>query len=147
MLTWIFPFVRHARGYDSGQTVENPFWLMVVCIVCLTIQAVVDCAVFTIREEPWKHTQGGFWETLHRRIVEGWRKSWSKARVVGRTSEEMVVDGRNARARRVEEMAAERAVKGKHTTATTDRRRRDWWDVAFDGEDEDAEWERDSQSR
>jgi G protein-coupled receptor GPR1 len=145
MLTWIFPFVRHVRGFDGDKSDQDPYWLFIVCMVSLTMQGAVDSTVFTIREEPWKHTQGGFWETFNRRLHDGWKKGWSKARVVGRTSEEMVVDGRNARARRKEEMAAERVVRGTQDTAAGSRGVRDWWDVGFEGsggEGEEEEGER-----
>lgn len=133
LLTWIFPFVSHIMGFDDSLNASDPFWLLIVSTVSLGIQGAVDCAVFTIREEPWKHTQGGFWESLDRQLRKSWRTGWKTAHVVGRTREEMLIDGRNARARREEEMAAERVVMKNQDTATKGRGGRDWWDADLDG--------------
>lgn len=147
MLTWVFPFAWHIRGYDDSNGAPGPRWLLIVCMASLSMQAAVDSAVFMIREEPWKHTQGGFWVSLKRRLREYRKTGWRKTRVVGRTSEEMVVDGRNARARRKEEMAAERVVRGEQHAGVTGQGGRDWWDTASDGSELGGEGEQDGHAR
>ncbi|KAL2176956.1 G protein-coupled glucose receptor regulating Gpa2-domain-containing protein [Thermothelomyces heterothallicus CBS 202.75] len=143
IVVWLFPFVSHVMGYDDdsiryrGQ--GTPHWLFVVSTISLGVQGAVDCTLFLLRETPWRHVsagaKGGFWAALGRRwswnlrrvtwwCGRGWGWKGSSADGVGRTREEMLVDGRLARERREEEVAVERERRRRRRT-----RRREWWDV------------------
>ncbi|TPX14097.1 uncharacterized protein E0L32_000491 [Thyridium curvatum] len=107
ILTWIFPFVSHILQYDDAFTPDGsdgPFWLLALSLASLCTQGTVDCVLFMVREKPWRHVKGGFWESLRKRMT-----FTLKGRIAGsgRTAEEMVNDGRTARARRNHEMAQE----------------------------------------
>lgn len=97
---WILPFIVYLTGY--GRTV--PFDLRLVSIVSLSIQGLVNALVFSLKEKPWRHA---------RPITISGLKFWNQRGLFeargpfsGRTREEMMVDGRLARKRRDQEMAA-----------------------------------------
>ncbi|KAK4463190.1 G protein-coupled glucose receptor regulating Gpa2-domain-containing protein [Cladorrhinum samala] len=169
MIIWTFPFISHVMGYDDSVSKHDPQWLLILGILSLSVQGMVDCLLFTIREQPWRHAMGrGFWESLRKRWRRSvWGAGWflglngacpkKKGYGMGRTREEMLVHGRLARERRAEEVILERgravlrslprveaqgqggARKGTMT--------REWWDAgvyAVDFEDdEDEMWEDD----
>jgi G protein-coupled receptor GPR1 len=121
MIVWIFPFVSHVMDYDHSVTGHEPRWLLVVGIISLCVQGAVDCALFMVREEPWRHAKG--------RDQFGWlwdRSSGGRRRTAGRTREEMLVDGRLARLRRDGEILEERAIRG-----SVGRRKAvtEWWEA------------------
>ena len=65
---WIFPFASHCLLYNDYY-VQNPvYWLTVVQTCMLSLQAGVDCVIFSWREKPW------------RRIPEGRRFSFQSIR-------------------------------------------------------------------
>lgn len=54
VLMWIFPFVSHCLLYNDYY-VRNPiYWLTVLSTCCFSLQAGVDCVVFSWREKPWR---------------------------------------------------------------------------------------------
>ncbi|KAL2164820.1 hypothetical protein VTH06DRAFT_116 [Thermothelomyces fergusii] len=151
IVVWLFPFVSHVLGYDDDSIRhrgdEAPHWLFVVSTISLGVQGAVDCALFLLRETPWRHMSAegrvGFCAALRRRwscylrraawwCGRGWAGGWKAgpAGGVGRTREEMLVDGRLARERREEEVAVERERrKGAGGPGAAAGRRREWWDV------------------
>jgi len=135
IIIWVFPFVSHVLGYDDEVTSGDPKWLLIVSIISLCVQGAVDCLLFTIREQPWKHARGTFWGALVKRFR--WDGSWRDLGTAGRTREEMLVDGRLARQRRDEEVAVERALRNTIISGVDDRTRskpgREWWDAVTDG--------------
>ncbi|KAK4227183.1 G protein-coupled glucose receptor regulating Gpa2-domain-containing protein [Podospora fimiseda] len=171
MFVWTFPFISHVMGYDDSVLSNDPQWLLVLGILSLSVQAMVDCFVFTIREQPWRHAKGrGFWESLRKRWWWFGGKGGGQSRrgvTTGRTREEMLVDGRLARQRRAEEIVDERRERiirvgdgggniSRHSGRDHRSERRDfagrgngqgtreWWDYgayAFDLEDDDEEEE------
>ncbi|KAK4251333.1 G protein-coupled glucose receptor regulating Gpa2-domain-containing protein [Corynascus novoguineensis] len=188
IIVWLFPFVSHVMGYDNhsvlshydnhndghrgayldGSRDEPPYWLLIVSVISLCVQGAVDCALFLLREKPWRHVaagaKGGFWAALGRRwgwnlrratswccggrggLWWGW-KGGAPRDGVGRTREEMLVDGRLARERREEEVAVERerrrgirmdSFSSPNGSRGGDRgtinRVREWWDVYIERE-------------
>ncbi|KAK3323799.1 G protein-coupled glucose receptor regulating Gpa2-domain-containing protein [Cercophora scortea] len=145
MIIWVFPFVSHVMGYDDSVRPDDPQWLLVVSIISLCVQGAVDCLLFTIREQPWRHAKAGFWASLGKRLTLKWSGSWRDVGMAGRTREEMLVDGRLARQRREEEIAFERTRTRTRATVLGEggTSGREWWDVEVDGawEFEDDEQE------
>ncbi|KAK0715186.1 G protein-coupled glucose receptor regulating Gpa2-domain-containing protein [Lasiosphaeris hirsuta] len=149
MFVWLFPFVSHVMGYDDAVRSGDPFWLLVVGIISLCVQGAVDCALFTLRERPWRHeaagAAGGFWGALGKRLAVNWDGSWRDVGMAGRTREEMMVDGRLARQRREEEIAFERAMRASFGQSGLQlppkKVVREWWDIEVDGTWDDSEWE------
>ncbi|GAB1319290.1 G protein-coupled receptor gpr1 [Madurella fahalii] len=142
MVVWLFPFVSHILGYDDnnnnpdraaggGGGEEDPRWLLVVGIISLCVQGAVDCALFMLREKPWRHAAEG----------RGFLGSlWSIVRsrgggIAGRTREEMLVDGRLARERREEEILVERAAR--EGSVGRPKAVREWWEMDGDGGSDD----------
>lgn len=162
MIIWVFPFVSHVMGYDDQVLRNDPQWLLVLGILSLSVQGMVDCLLFTVREQPWRHAGGrGFFDLLWKRIAWAEWASFFRgegSRMAGRTREEVLVDGRLARARRKEEVAQERSRRtmglgrsgagdlsgGATANATATgtlvpQRRREWWDVDLAWVDEREE--------
>ncbi|KAK3389234.1 G protein-coupled glucose receptor regulating Gpa2-domain-containing protein [Podospora didyma] len=146
MVIWVFPFLSHTLGYDDAVITrpDDPQWLLVIGIVSLSIQGVVNCTLFNIREKPWRHSRGGFVKALRKRLTIKWNGSWRDVGLAGRTREEMLVDGRIARERRDEEVAYERALRAERAAAqgqgagegqangaagVRSKGRREWWDA------------------
>jgi G protein-coupled receptor GPR1 len=57
LLMWIFPFVNHCLQYSDYFAAHPPFWLTLVATCSLTLQAGADCAVFCLREKPWRRVK------------------------------------------------------------------------------------------
>lgn len=68
VLMWTSPFVSHCMLYDDYYVQHPVFWLTVVQTCSVSLQAGVDCIVFSWREKPW------------RRIPEGRKFSFSSFR-------------------------------------------------------------------
>lgn len=144
---WIFPLVSDIIefGKDHNQT---PYWVLVASIVSLCVQGLADTVVFCLRERPWRHIKGGFWENLGM-FVNG--LSFESRNEIGKTREEMFHDGSRARLRREEEMEREqRASRMSPGRASQVSVSRNWWDVQPHGDDElesqdgkckDEEWQ------
>ncbi|KAK3900529.1 G protein-coupled glucose receptor regulating Gpa2-domain-containing protein [Staphylotrichum tortipilum] len=146
IIVWLFPFVSHILGYDddsranttpsspsSPHRKDPPHWLLTVSIISLCAQGLVDCVVFMLRETPWRYAAGrGFLVAFGKRWMWSWGRRWDGDREgVGRTREEMLVDGRLARERREGEVRVEMTARGRGKGAGA----REWWDV-WDGEGE-----------
>ncbi|EGO59237.1 hypothetical protein NEUTE1DRAFT_79148 [Neurospora tetrasperma FGSC 2508] len=159
IIVWIFPFLSHV-GYDDKITPNDPQWILFVSMVSLGIQGTVDCMLFTLREQPWKHAHGDFWTALRARMR--FSGSWRDVGFAGRTREEMFHDSQLARKRREQEIADERARRAVHEVtqegadveagaggargaATRKTGAVEWWDTAdlLDGMIDDDEELRD----
>lgn len=151
IVIWLFPFVSHILGYDDDSRAHAaappPHWLLIVSIISLSVQGAADCVVFLTREKPWRHAGGrGFLAALGKRWVWRWRRGVGGKGGVGRTREEVLVDGRLARERREGEVVDERG-RGRLPMGTRMGKGevREWWDVYGDGDMEeglDDEWGR-----
>lgn len=116
---WVMPFIVHLTGWDSRSA---PFGMIMVSLVSLCVQGLVDATVFSLKEEPWRHPRG-------RRPsydIRFWHRSGSQEGLktnVGRTREEMLLDGRIARRRMADELVQRRMDRHMNRKATTE-----WWD-------------------
>lgn len=54
LLMWIFPFASHCLLYDDHYVRHPIYWLTVVSTCMVSLQAGVDCVVFSWREKPWR---------------------------------------------------------------------------------------------
>ncbi|KAK7734097.1 G protein-coupled receptor gpr1 [Diaporthe eres] len=117
-------------------------------LVSLCVQGLADTVVFCVREKPWRHTKGGFWENLGS-FMNG--LSFESRNEIGKTREEMFHDGSRARLRREEEMEREqRAIRMSPGCTPQVSVSRNWWDIELHGDDEvdsrdgqskDGEWQ------
>lgn len=54
VLMWVFPLASHCLLYNDYY-VRNPiYWLSILTTCCFSLQAGVDCIVFSWREKPWR---------------------------------------------------------------------------------------------
>ncbi|KAK3378930.1 G protein-coupled glucose receptor regulating Gpa2-domain-containing protein [Lasiosphaeria ovina] len=147
MITWVFPFISHVAGFDDSVRTDDPPWLLIVSIISLCAQGAVDCTLFTIREQPWRHAHGRFLDLLRKRLTMHWSGHWADVGLAGRTREEMLVDGRIARQRRDGEIAYERTVRASMSTGQGQgqagpprRGRKEWWDTdILDGASDESD--------
>ena len=120
LVIWVVPFVSHVLRWDDPND-PGPFGMLVVSLASLCIQGAVNSWLFSTREKPWKY---------RRRIgPSGWGLGWGVdggRGSVGRTREEMLVEGRVARRRRDAEIEERRRVGGE---AHERKSNRHWWDV------------------
>ncbi|MBE3046238.1 hypothetical protein IMZ48_27615 [Candidatus Bathyarchaeota archaeon] len=121
-IIWIVPFVSHVLTWPDEED-EVPYPIAVVALVSVCIQGAANSVLFSVWEKPWRHVRGD--------NVAGFRVG--KGALVGRTREEMMVDGRIARVRLEVEMEERR----RRETAAK-RGSRHWWDL-FDAESGDDE--------
>ncbi|KAK0667783.1 G protein-coupled glucose receptor regulating Gpa2-domain-containing protein [Cercophora samala] len=148
MIIWTFPFVSHVMGYDDSVKKNDPQWLLILGILSLSVQGMVDCLLFAVREQPWRHASGRkVGEVVRKRLgyYFGWwaggnSKKGGGGTTAGRTREEILVDGRLARERREGEIVSEREENNRWRGR---RAGREWWDVVVDleggeGEDDDG---------
>jgi G protein-coupled receptor GPR1 len=119
LAVWLVPFVSHIKRMESDQT---PTVLAMVSLLSLCVQGIANALVFSIREKPWRHSRrrhdgyhATFWSRYNK--LEGVNPN------VGRTREEMLVDGKIARRRRDQE-TEERRLRRLSRPRTT----RDWWE-------------------
>jgi G protein-coupled receptor GPR1 len=123
---WILPFIVQLTGYGKGA----PFGMRLASIIFLCSQGLADAIVFSLKEKPWKHGQAVnlqslmFWKRQRGVPDAGLR--------VGRTREEMMVDGRFARMRRDQEIAAKKLEReADQTVASSGSKPKtapEWWD-------------------
>ncbi|KAK0726339.1 G protein-coupled glucose receptor regulating Gpa2-domain-containing protein [Apiosordaria backusii] len=147
MIIWTFPFISHVMGYDDSVKKNDPQWLLIMGILSLSVQGMVDCMLFAIREQPWRHARGRkVGEVVRKRLGyyfgRGNKKGGGGTTTAGRTREEVLVDGRLARERREGEILSER--EGNNRWNRGRREGREWWDVDLErldveGEEEDDE--------
>lgn len=125
VVVWILPFIVQLTGYGKGA----PFGMRLASIICLCSQGLADAIVFSLKEKPWKHGQAVNIQSLMFWKQRGVPDAGPR---VGRTREEMMVDGRFARMRRDQEMAAKKLEReGDQTTASAGSKPRtapEWWD-------------------
>ncbi|KAH7353245.1 G protein-coupled glucose receptor regulating Gpa2-domain-containing protein [Plectosphaerella cucumerina] len=146
VLVWVLPFIAHIFRWDDPNK-AGPFGLVYASLVSLCIQGFADSVLFAMREKPWRHPRRASVSstgTLFRRRhsshannnYDGWCPSFrpmlarcfgdkwafSKSLGGGRTREEMLVDGRFARIRRVLE------TEEWTTRERGPRTEREWWE-------------------
>lgn len=113
-IIWILPFTSHILTWSDDDD-SVPFGILVAALVSLCIQGAVNSLLFSVWEKPWRHVRGD-------RGARGLRVG--KGPVVGRTRDEMMVDGRIARVRLGVEIEERRRREGGGKGS------RYWWDVA-----------------
>ena len=67
LLMWTFPFASHCLLYSDYYAAHPPFWLSVITTASLSLQAGVDCLIFSWRERPWNRiepSQHGSWSSI-----------------------------------------------------------------------------------
>ena len=101
VIVWILPFIVHLTSYGKGA----PFGMVAASLVFLSLQGLADAVVFSLKESPWRHPERKrpcvlcFWK--RGRVQETANSN------VGRTREEMRLDGRNAREERSRNQSSE----------------------------------------
>lgn len=127
ILGWIMPFVGHMMEADKS---GKPFYVIIAGLISICIQGFADSLVFLLLEKPWRH---GRQPGSICRLVPLRRYSTVKGATtrVGRTREEMLVDGRIARRRREREQ-----IERRRERLGSDSHKREWWDVTLAGIDE-----------
>lgn len=143
---WVFPLISDVIGFHRDHN-QRPYWILVASLVSLCVQGLVDTVVFCVREQPWRHTKGGFWENLG---IFMNALSFESRNEIGKTREEMFHDGSRARLRREEEREREQRASRMSPGCTPQVSvSRNWWDVELRGDDEvdsqdgqskDGEW-------
>ncbi|KAG5984374.1 hypothetical protein E4U55_005049 [Claviceps digitariae] len=139
MMGWLIPFISHVMG---GDQTGRPFGLVLASLISLCTQGLADSVVFLMMEKPWRYWTRDdvtawcwccFWWSKHSSMKGGGIK-------VGRTREEMRIDGTIARRRRERERA-----EGRIRSSGRGPQSRDWWDHTLveidESNDEDAEAE------
>lgn len=142
---WIFPLISDVIGFHKDRK-DTPYWILVASLVSLCVQGLADTIVFCLREKPWRHMQGGFWENMGS-FING--LSFDSRNEIGKTREEMFHDGSRARLRR--EMEREQRASRLSPGCTSQvSESRNWWDVelnsdnevdSHDGKGNDDEWQ------
>ncbi|SPN99693.1 uncharacterized protein DNG_02544 [Cephalotrichum gorgonifer] len=120
VVIWILPFISHVFTWSHGGR-EAPFAIRASALVSLCIQGAVNSLLFSVWEKPWRHVRGNG--------SPGWGGAGEGA-MVGRTREEMMVDGRIARTR----LGVEIEERMRNGQPRAKRRNMDWWDL-FDVEE------------
>ncbi|KAK5939222.1 G protein-coupled receptor gpr1 [Knufia obscura] len=72
VLMWAFPFASHCLLYNDYYVTHPVYWLTIVSTCMFSLQAGVDCIVFSWREKPWRRIPEG-----HKFSVDGLRASFS----------------------------------------------------------------------
>lgn len=136
ILGWIMPFVAHVSKADRT---GNPSELVMCGLVSMCAQGMADSLVFLILEKPWRHPR-------HERLkcMFTFRRCPTKKNTstrVGRTREEMVVDGKIARRRREREEVERRLRQQQQQQQQLKQKggnanKQEWWDVKLAGIDE-----------
>lgn len=130
---WIFPLVSDVIAFHKDND-HGSFWILVASLVSMCVQGLADTIVFSFREKPWRHMQGGFWENMGS-FING--LSFESRNEIGRTREEMFHDGSRARLRREEEMEREQRASRLSPGCTSQVSvSRNWWDVELNSDNE-----------
>lgn len=116
IVIWILPFIAHVKSWAGGSD-EMPFGILASALASLCIQGAVNCLLFSVWEKPWRHVRAA-----------GSRTMAGKGAMVGRTREEMMVDGRIARARLGAEIEERRRADGGGEGRERQGEVRHWWD-------------------
>ncbi|EFY99871.1 G-protein coupled receptor [Metarhizium robertsii] len=127
ILGWMVPFAAHVSQADRT---GRPFPLVLAGLISLCIQGLVDSVVFLMLEKPWRHRKRPACFMPLRKCST---MKNSSARV-GRTREEMLVEGRLAKTRRDREEEDQRRQPQRLET-----KKREWWDAKLPGIDESGD--------
>ncbi|KAF4973913.1 hypothetical protein FZEAL_9139 [Fusarium zealandicum] len=119
---WILPFIVQLTGYGKGA----PYGMRLASIIFLSLHGLADAVVFSLKEEPWKHGR-----SFNVQSLKFWRRK-AQSDVgprVGRTRDEMMLDGRQARTRRDRELVDKKLERRVGPAAQESRRATpEWWD-------------------
>ncbi|KAG5973852.1 hypothetical protein E4U58_004058 [Claviceps cyperi] len=129
MMGWLVPFIMHIV---QGNETRCPFWLVLMGLVSLCLQGLADSVVFLMVEKPWRDWTRN---DVAAQCCLRWGKQSSMKRSgmrVGRTGEEMLIDGAIARSRR----QRERTEHWPMATSRAGPKSRDWWDLMLVGIDD-----------
>lgn len=119
---WLCPFILHIMG---GENRQAPFGIVAASLISMCIQGSCDALVFCVKERPWKHAGPKTTDAFCRRI---WRAGTAHGKdSIGRTQEEMVLDGSIARQRRDNELAQRQLEKLLGPSAG-----QEWWEPLED---------------
>ncbi|KAJ0114718.1 hypothetical protein J7T55_004962 [Diaporthe amygdali] len=132
---WVFPFIIDVIGYDKDHN-RSRYWILVASLVSMCVQGLADAIVFCVREKPWRHMNGGFWENLGMQFINGLR--FESRNDIGRTREEMFHDSSRARLRREEEERERERTSRVSPSGTSFLASvsRNWWDIELYGDEE-----------
>ncbi|KAG8426723.1 coupled receptor [Metarhizium acridum] len=127
ILGWMVPLAAHVSQADRT---GRPFPLVLAGLMSICIQGLVASVVFLMLEKPWRHRKrpGCFMSPRKCSTMKN-----SSARV-GRTREEMHVEGRLAKTRRDREEEDQRRQPQRSET-----HKREWWDATLAGIDESGD--------
>ena len=129
---WLVPFIAH-NLYGPNSVPSFP--VVILRAISLCISGTVNALIFCIKEEPWRHHD----KTWQMRRDQGRQsRTWTNPNV-GRSREEMLIDGRLARKRREVEIAERTQLKLQQTKGFNTVK--EWWDGFFthtDGADYDG---------
>lgn len=130
VIVWVLPFIVYHTGYGRAA----PFGLIVASVVLLGLQGFANALIFSLKEKPWRHSRRkkpcgiAAWKRGERELVD--LKFWNRPGrqepakpKVGRTRDEMMLDGRHARKRREAELEDRKLELQNNRKAVTD-----WWD-------------------
>ncbi|RDW87977.1 hypothetical protein BP6252_00009 [Coleophoma cylindrospora] len=143
MLMWITPFINHCLNYTDYFAIHPAFGLRAVSSFMLPFQCFVDCAIFIVKEKPWRYIPGSdgtfigsfrFWtHNIDENPLSIKRNSYMN-KGPGRTHSEMVAEARTAYARREQELegskeeAELRTARRQASLAARGGRDMSWWD-------------------
>ncbi|KAK2614250.1 hypothetical protein N8I77_001096 [Diaporthe amygdali] len=132
---WVFPFIIDVVGHDKDHN-RSPYWILVASLVSMCVQGLADAIVFCVREKPWRHMNGGFWENLGMQFINGLK--FESRNDIGRTREEMFHDSSRARLRREEEERERERTSRVSPSGTSFLASvsRNWWDIELYGDEE-----------
>ncbi|KAM0562342.1 hypothetical protein ACHAPJ_002031 [Fusarium lateritium] len=124
VVIWILPFIVQLTGYGKGA----PYGMRLASIMFLCSHGLADAVVFSLKEQPWKHSQA--FKRINLRFWKRRQEAPDVGARVGRTREEMTLDSQFAKKRREQEQAEWRLER----EAGQDARRAarttsEWWDI------------------
>ncbi|KAF4968651.1 hypothetical protein FSARC_3990 [Fusarium sarcochroum] len=124
VVIWILPFIVQLTGYGKGA----PYGMRLASIMFLCSHGLADAVVFSLKEQPWRHSQA--FKNINLRFWKRRQEAPDVGARVGRTREEMTLDSRFAKKRREQEEAEWRVDR----QAGQDSRRAaraasEWWDT------------------
>jgi len=57
--SWLIPFTFHCLQYTESYSINPPYPLTVLAVICLALQGAVDSLLFSSREKPWRYIRRG----------------------------------------------------------------------------------------
>jgi hypothetical protein len=124
VLGWIIPFIAHMANADLT---GSPFSLVLASLISICMHGMADSLVFMFLEKPWRHPRRLICLAPLRRCPTA-RNSSTR---VGRSREEMLVDGKLARNRRDKEEEDQRREGRGLEPRPREAKQREWWDVTL----------------